>query len=153
MVLDADSGKPILSQMRDRFKDTSSSRVHSQGLRWTERKTKQDMTEIATQDTPAHLPGDIKSVRQAIHRGRRKTHPKSPKSREETHEALDQDKMHYRSQWLNGVRRPIRANPFWARWEIDSTTIYQWRRHSRFYASELTAILLKIPPTIPHIQP
>ena len=48
------------------------------------------MTEIATQDTTAHLPGDVKSVRQAIYRGRRKTHPKLPKSREETHEVIDQ---------------------------------------------------------------
>ena len=47
-------------------------------------------TEIAKQDTTDLLPGDVKWVRQGIYRRWRKTQPRLPKSREETHEALDQ---------------------------------------------------------------
>jgi hypothetical protein len=53
-----------------------------------ERPNKIIMGEIARQDSTELLPEDVKSVRQAIYRRRRKTQPKLPQTREETHEAL-----------------------------------------------------------------
>ena len=51
------------------------------------------MGEIARQDSTELVPEDVKSVRQAIYRKRRKTQPKLPQTREETHEALQQYDM------------------------------------------------------------
>jgi hypothetical protein len=53
-----------------------------------ERPNKMIMGEIARQDSTELVPEDVKSVRQAIYRRRRKTQPKLPQTREETHEAL-----------------------------------------------------------------
>jgi hypothetical protein len=55
-----------------------------------ERPNKMIMGEIARQDSTELVPEDVKSVRQAIYRRRRKTQPKLPQTREETHEALHQ---------------------------------------------------------------
>jgi hypothetical protein len=44
-----------------------------------ERPNKIIMTEIAKQNTTVLLPGDVKSVRQALYRRLRKTQPKLPK--------------------------------------------------------------------------
>jgi hypothetical protein len=58
-----------------------------------ERHNKIIMGEIARQDSTELVPEDVKSVRQAIYRRRRKTQPKLPQSRDETHEALQQYDM------------------------------------------------------------
>ena len=57
------------------------------------RPSKIIMDEIARQDSTELVPEDVKCVRQAIYRRRRKTQPKLPQSREETHEALQQYDM------------------------------------------------------------
>ena len=51
------------------------------------------MGEIARQDSTELVPEDVKSVRQAIYRRRRKTQPKLSQSRDETHEVLQQYDM------------------------------------------------------------
>ena len=73
--------------MRDRFKDIKFVKDSDEP---GERPNKISMTEMLKQDTPDLLTGDLKSVIQAIYRRRRKTQLKLPRSREETHDALDQ---------------------------------------------------------------
>ena len=58
-----------------------------------ERPNKIIMGEIARQGSAELVPEDVKSVRQAIYRRRKKTQPKLPQSREETHEVLQQYDM------------------------------------------------------------
>ena len=94
MVLDGRySSINILSQMRDQFKDIKFVRQEYKSKASDEpgeRSNKIIMTEIDKQDTTCLLPGDVKSVRHAIYKRRRKTQQKLPKSRAESHEALDQ---------------------------------------------------------------
>jgi len=77
----ADSSITILSQMRDRFKDIKFVKSANARPRMNREKdqNKSIMTEIAKQDTTDLLPGDVKSIRQAIYRRRRKTQPKLAK--------------------------------------------------------------------------
>ena len=58
----------------------------------TERSKKVIITEFGKKEkteTDKLLTEDVSSVRQSVYRGRRKTQPKLPKSREETHEITD----------------------------------------------------------------
>lgn len=55
-----------------------------------ERPAKIIMSEIGKAESEELLPSDVKSVRQAIYRRRRKTQPKLPQSRDESHAVLEE---------------------------------------------------------------
>ena len=76
--------------MRDRFKDIKFVKSANARPRMNWEKDRTRLLWQKLRSRTVLLPGDVKSVRQAIYRRLRKMQPKLPKSREETCEALDQ---------------------------------------------------------------